>query len=701
MEYWIGRVHDVTQLTFLNSTKKFVYHTKPLLYTDFTKLPDGKIGQMKIISEIVDDGIPKIWVHNGVVLWSNSEVDDHYDSFIFIGSVRSIVAIDGISAVATGLLAESLCIGLMIFEIKDHCTNPSVIITTTNIHHHHQPNTNGYFDCQIDGHRSLYPSSKNDCGDNSDEYNCDEKLRFVLKMVKVGLKHIYHIKRWSPISHAMVDSPAFTITNGYDQCDIRMFTMKNSRNSTVSFKLWNLDTGGIKTLSIFDSYRGLAFYPNWITVHSESNDYTYQLLIEVLLIVVNINRSSIHNLTTEKPCIGLVCNDKHGKKICLPVQNICDFIEQCKNGEDEQQCSDCDFSNQTMCGWENGSNGGYVGAYKLQLNARLQYIMCPQINAPTICSINFPINLICLQQYLFLLIIDYYVRTSSPLLEPGEDHTELDYTTATSLYRSTPCKEQGSCDFEYMYNWQIMIGKNHYHIKQTIFWVRLQPTMSFCKKKDGMSYDHALPKLELVAMKIQMINLEWSNSKRLLMINMCNCRYGSTMETRRWQLIKIDIPYVDNGSKTITNKVIQIDYRPCIDRPGPTSEKKNGHIKSCGGYLFLTAYRVSHINHYMQKLFSGVRKISKNNVGYMCGVGQIQIKFKRKLPWHSVGVNELQLINSNAMDGSSKNGHYVIMRPHGLKNRGNLTANMYAPEIFCISTRLCITIDEICDNVND
>ncbi|KAH9417832.1 hypothetical protein DERP_013092 [Dermatophagoides pteronyssinus] len=294
---------------------------------------------------------------------------------------------------------------------------------------------------------------EDDCGDNSDEYNCDEKLRFSFENGYQSWAETYlpHVNNWTlqransignlresptfdhttgfvggsylftsstkdvPISHAIIDSPAFTITNGYDQCDIRMFTMKNSRNSTISFKLWNLNTGGIKTLSIFDSYRGLAFYPNWITVHSESNDYTYKLLIEVLLNRTDDNfldpyvavddilfykgctliDHPIHNLTTEKPCIGLVY---------------------------EQQCGDCNFNNQTMCGWKTGnmngdnipyqlyvanetpenlpkkdannsSNGGYVGAYKRTIvNARLQSsIMGPQINAPTteICSIEF------------------------------------------------------------------------------------------------------------------------------------------------------------------------------------------------------------------------------------------------------------------------------------------------------------------------
>ncbi|XP_075675642.1 MAM and LDL-receptor class A domain-containing protein 2-like [Dermatophagoides pteronyssinus] len=76
----IGRVHDVTKLTFLNSAKNFIYHTKPLLYTDFTKLSDGKIGQMQMISEIVENGIPK----HGACLRMNYEVwsfDSKTDKF--------------------------------------------------------------------------------------------------------------------------------------------------------------------------------------------------------------------------------------------------------------------------------------------------------------------------------------------------------------------------------------------------------------------------------------------------------------------------------------------------------------------------------------------------------------------------------------------------------------------------------------------
>nr|XP_027201010.1 MAM and LDL-receptor class A domain-containing protein 1-like isoform X1 [Dermatophagoides pteronyssinus] len=76
----IGRVHDVTKLTFLNSTKNFIYHTKPLLYTDFTELPDGKIGQMQMISEIVEEGISK----HGACLRMDYEVwsfDSNTDMF--------------------------------------------------------------------------------------------------------------------------------------------------------------------------------------------------------------------------------------------------------------------------------------------------------------------------------------------------------------------------------------------------------------------------------------------------------------------------------------------------------------------------------------------------------------------------------------------------------------------------------------------
>lgn len=264
---------------------------------------------------------------------------------------------------------------------------------------------------------------EDDCGDNSDENMCDPNLRFSFENGYQNWAELYlpHTNNWTlqkadnlgdlrngptfdhttgfvggsylftqstkyiPVSHAIIDSPAFQVTHGYGGCVLRIFIMKNSRNSTIWFKSWNMQTGQIKTLSEYVNYRDLAFWSQWVILRSESSNSTYKLLIEASLNRTDDNfvdpyiaiddiifhegctliDHSFNNVTTEKPCIGLLCIDKHGQKICLPEHNICDYIEQCKNGEDEQQCGDCDFNNQTMCGWKVGNMAGDNFPYKL------------------------------------------------------------------------------------------------------------------------------------------------------------------------------------------------------------------------------------------------------------------------------------------------------------------------------------------------
>lgn len=61
------------------------------------------------------------------------------------------------------------------------------------------------------------------------------------------------------------------------------------------------------------------------------------------------------NVTTENPdhCLTIYCANSKGKFVCLDEMQICDFVKDCANGFDEQDCGPCTFNNETLCGWRN------------------------------------------------------------------------------------------------------------------------------------------------------------------------------------------------------------------------------------------------------------------------------------------------------------------------------------------------------------
>lgn len=59
--------------------------------------------------------------------------------------------------------------------------------------------------------------------------------------------------------------------------------------------------------------------------------------------------------TTEKPLCDndqFVCKSKK----CIQKNQVCDFVEDCEGGDDEENCGICDFE-QSLCGWYDDSFG--------------------------------------------------------------------------------------------------------------------------------------------------------------------------------------------------------------------------------------------------------------------------------------------------------------------------------------------------------
>ena len=59
--------------------------------------------------------------------------------------------------------------------------------------------------------------------------------------------------------------------------------------------------------------------------------------------------------TSPNPTTTPVCYFSCGSA-CLQQQQVCDFHPDCEEGEDEEQCGQCDFESG-LCGWEDTTEG--------------------------------------------------------------------------------------------------------------------------------------------------------------------------------------------------------------------------------------------------------------------------------------------------------------------------------------------------------
>ncbi|KAH9425788.1 hypothetical protein DERP_005006 [Dermatophagoides pteronyssinus] len=184
---------------------------------------------------------------------------------------------------------------------------------------------------------------------------------------------------------AIVDGPPIQISK---KCIIRMFVLKNTVNSTLFLKLWDLETNEIYLLNTLREER--LYYDRFYYMFPEGRwNGTYKILIEAELrpyknnflkpyIAIDdisfsndchILSTEPRNLTTIAPddfCDGMWCENEKQKRICIPESEICDFVPQCHDGSDEAQCGDCNFNQGTSCRWENQVEAdGYNGHWNL------------------------------------------------------------------------------------------------------------------------------------------------------------------------------------------------------------------------------------------------------------------------------------------------------------------------------------------------
>lgn len=188
---------------------------------------------------------------------------------------------------------------------------------------------------------------------------------------------------------ATIDSPpVIQIANSRKRCQISFFKMSNSENASLLVIRENVTTSVqtiIKQIStveqqfvnyVFDledfsspklePFRVIltaAFdvKPNtWANPYIAVDDIAFSSGCLVLDSLPPVTLPGGITVTTAKPpiisnCSTVSCLSKANPKqtICLRVDQLCNLVEDCLKGEDEQSCLQCDFDHGNTCGWSN------------------------------------------------------------------------------------------------------------------------------------------------------------------------------------------------------------------------------------------------------------------------------------------------------------------------------------------------------------
>lgn len=183
---------------------------------------------------------------------------------------------------------------------------------------------------------------------------------------------------------AQISSPSLYAGKG---CRIGFYLFKNTPQSSLIVSLTNLNTGAQKLRRniVYQSYNwvmylipldlfnssvpvavklsapfGDASTDSFATPYIAVDDIFFTSECTILDKVPTPPTLPNHSAQpTPKPngCLTFSCIGKNGTQLCLPPSNLCDFIEQCRQGEDEKNCFGCTFEYGHMCHWSSLENG--------------------------------------------------------------------------------------------------------------------------------------------------------------------------------------------------------------------------------------------------------------------------------------------------------------------------------------------------------